>query len=303
MTNYIATTGFFDGIHRGHVKVLERLKAMGEEYQLPVCVVTFWPHPRIVLNSEPANLRLLSSVDEKRQRLEALGIHKVVIIPFTKELSLMSPDLFLTSQLIDRLNVAGLCVGYDHHIGKDRSGGFATIKKLCGNYSMPCEQVDSLRVGDKIVSSQKIREQLTAGKLHEANEMLGYPYSLKGVVVHGNKLGRTISFPTANLAASEPLKLIPAEGVYAVSVSVLPETRKYRGMLYIGKKTTVNSSGKQSIEVNIFDFDDDIYGKELNVEFEKYVRSDMKFATVEALKKQLTKDKQAVLQQVKPTFC
>jgi riboflavin kinase/FMN adenylyltransferase len=288
MEKYIATTGFFDGVHRGHVAVLNRLKNTGLTLNLPVCAVTFWPHPRIVLNNEAEKLKLLSSIEEKRQRIEVFGINKVIIIPFTKELSEMSPQQFIVDELVKKYNIAGLCVGYDHHIGKNRTGGFDAIKQTCEELGLYCEQVQPFTIDNKVISSQKIRKCLIEGNIDEANSMLGYRYSLTGIVVHGKKLGRTIGFPTANIELKS-LKLVPHDGVYAVEVD-LNDRHNLKGMLYIGKKSSVDNSGKTAIEVHIFDFDDDIYGQEISVSFERFVRKEMKFDSVDEMKAQITKD-------------
>jgi riboflavin kinase/FMN adenylyltransferase len=287
MGKYIATTGFFDGVHRGHVTVLNRLKNTGLILNLPVCAVTFWPHPRIVLNNEQEKLKLLSSIEEKKRRIEALGIDKVIIIPFTKEFSEMSPPQFI-DELVKKYDIAGLCVGYDHHIGKNRTGGFDAIKHACEELGLYCEQVSPFVMDGTIISSQKIRKCLTGGNIEEANAMLGYRYTLTGTVVHGKKLGRTIGFPTANIELKFA-KLIPHDGVYAVWID-LPNRQNLKGMLYIGKKSSVDNSGKTVIEVHIFDFDDDIYGQEISVGFERFVRNDMKFNSVDEMKNQIIKD-------------
>jgi riboflavin kinase/FMN adenylyltransferase len=293
MEKYIATTGFFDGVHRGHLTVLNRLKEAGLALGLPVCAVTFWPHPRIVLNSEPEKLKLLSSVDEKKRRIENLGIDRVIIIPFTRELSEMSAQRFIVDILVKKYNIAGLCVGYDHHIGKDRTGGFDSIKKICDELGLYCEQSLPFMINGKIISSQKIRKCLTDGNIEEANSMLGYSYALTGIVVHGRKLGRTIGFPTANIELKS-IKLIPRDGVYAVRVD-LTNQQDLRGMLYIGKKSDPDNSGKTFIEVHIFDFDDDIYNQEISVRFERFVRNNMLFNNLDEMKIFLEKDKYNII--------
>ncbi|MDR1552934.1 MAG: riboflavin biosynthesis protein RibF [Prevotellaceae bacterium] len=291
MEKYIATTGFFDGVHRGHVAVINKLKMTGLYLNLPVCAVTFWPHPRIVLNNEPEKLKLLSSLEEKKRRIEALGIDKVIIIPFTKEFSEMSPQQFI-DELVKKYNIAGLCVGYDHHIGKNRTGGFDAIKGICNKFGLYCEQVQPFVMDGRIISSQKIRKCLTDGNIEEANSMLGYSYTLTGTVVHGKKLGRTIGFPTANIELKS-FKLIPHNGVYAVTIA-LDNRLNLKGMLYIGKKSSVDSSGKVFIEVHIFDFDDDIYNQEISVSFEHFIREDMKFDSIDDMKTQLAEDKRLI---------
>jgi riboflavin kinase/FMN adenylyltransferase len=292
MKKYIATTGFFDGVHRGHAAVLNKLKETGLSFDLPVCAVTFWPHPRIVLNSEPGKLKLLSSVEEKKQRIEALGVDKVIIIPFTKEFSEMSPQQFIVDELVKKYNIAGLCVGYDHHIGKNRTGGFDAIKKTCDEFGLYCEQIQPYAIDNKVISSQKIRKCLTDGNIEEANSMLGYSYTLAGTVIHGRKLGRTIGFPTANIELKF-FKLVPRDGVYAVKIAV-DNQLNLKGMLYIGQKTSVDNSGKTFIEVHIFDFDADIYNQEISVSFEHFIREDMRFNSIDDMKTQLAEDKRVI---------
>jgi riboflavin kinase/FMN adenylyltransferase len=296
MEQYIATTGFFDGVHKGHAAVLNKLKNTGLTLNLPVCAVTFWPHPRIVLNNEPEKLKLLSSVEEKKRRIEDLGIDKVIIIPFTKEFSEMSPQQFIVDELVKKYNIAGLCIGYDHHIGKNRTGGFDAIKKTCDEFGLYCEQVQPFTIDDKVISSQKIRKCLLEGNVEEANSMLGYSYSLTGTVVHGKKLGRAIGFPTANIELKS-LKLVPHDGVYAVRIDVNNQ-QNLKGMLYVGKKTSVDSSGNTFIEAHIFDFNNDVYEQEISVSFEHFVRKDMKFNNIDEMKSQITEDKRYILSSI-----
>ncbi|MDR1129910.1 MAG: riboflavin biosynthesis protein RibF [Prevotellaceae bacterium] len=303
MVKYIATTGFFDGVHKGHVAVLNRLKETGLRLKTPVCAVTFWPHPRIVLNSEADKLKLLSTVEEKKQRIEALGIDRVTVIPFTREFANISPQQFIT-ELVEKYDIAGLCVGYDHHIGKDRTGGFDAIKKICEGLGLFCEQVPPLMTGDnRIISSQKIRERLTEGNVEEANSMLGYSYTLSGTVVHGKQIGRTIGFPTANIELKSS-KLIPCDGVYAAGIRIDSDSRQdLKGMLYVGRKSDADNSPKTFIEVNIFDFDRDIYNREISVSFEHFVRKNMKFNDVDEMKAQLTEDRLAIQKILNTNLC
>jgi riboflavin kinase/FMN adenylyltransferase len=293
MEKYIATTGFFDGVHRGHLAVLDRLKTTGLDLNMPVCAVTFWPHPRIVLDNDPEKLKLLSSIEEKKQRIEAFGINKVTVIPFTKEIAEMSPQQFIIDELVKKYNIAGLCVGYDHHIGKNRTGGFDVIKEICDEAGLYCEQVQPFIADNKVISSQKIRNCLLEGNIEEANAMLGYSYTLTGTVIHGKKLGRTIGFPTANIE-SKSFKLLPRDGVYAVKIN-LENQHNLKGMLYIGKKSSVDSSGKTFIEVHIFDFNDDIYNRKISVSFEHFVRKDMKFNSIDDMKTRLAEDRAIIM--------
>lgn len=289
MKQYIATTGFFDGVHRGHAAVLNRLTDTGRGFDLPVAVVTFWPHPRIVLNKEPEKLGLLLSVEEKKQRIQSFGIDQLIVIPFTEDFSRISPEQFIDT-LVQKHGIAGLCVGYDHHMGSGGSAGYSEIQQMCEQRGIYCERIDPLLDGEAAISSGRIRKCLMENRLDEANQMLGYSYFLTGTVVHGRKLGRTIGFPTANIAIDEPLKLIPADGVYSVTVDI--DNRRLKGMLYAGKKY---GEDKTYVEVNIFDFEQYIYGKKITVHFERFVRQNVQFNDITEMKIQLEKDKQQIL--------
>ena len=290
MRQYIATTGFFDGVHSGHVAVFDRLRDMGTACGLPVCVVSFWPHPRLVTGGASENFRLLSTPDEKERRIRLTGIDKYVVVPFTEELAGVSPERFIIDELVQRHGVAGLCVGHDHHIGKNRSGGYEEIKAICERAGLYCERIAPLTVGGLTASSEKIRRRLAEGDIATANLMLGYAYELTGSVVYGRQFGRTIGFPTANIEVNDPLKLIPADGVYAVTVTLGNKRDTLSGMLYVGKKPSIDDSGKTFVEVNIFDFDDDLYGKEITVGFQHFIRHNRSFEGVAAMKDRLTLD-------------
>jgi riboflavin kinase/FMN adenylyltransferase len=291
MGQYIATTGFFDGVHSGHVAVFDSLRAMGAACGLPVCVVSFWPHPRIVTGGASENFRLLSTPAEKERRIRLAGIDNYFVVPFTRELAEVSPERFIIDELAKRRGIAGLCVGHDHHIGKNRAGGYGEIKAICDRAGLYCEQIAPLTVGGLTASSEKIRRRLAGGDIAGANLMLGYSYRLTGRVVYGRQFGRTIGFPTANIEVNDPLKLIPADGVYAVTVAVGDERDAMSGMLFAGKKPSIDDSGKTFVEVNIFDFDGDLYGKELTVGFEHFIRNNRIFEDVAAMKDRLTSDK------------
>lgn len=293
----VATTGFFDGVHTGHRLVLTRLKEMGARFGLPVCVVTFWPHPRIVLNSQPEQLRLLTTLDEKIKLLKNFGIDRVEVLNFSKELSETSAEEFVHEILVKNLRVKALCVGYDHRLGRG-GAGYEEIKQICQFNAISCERVEAASQRGEIASSQKIRKFLQNARPDIACELLGRPYSLSGTVVHGKKLGRQIGFPTANISTDDFLKLIPSAGVYASRIMLCD--RIFDGMLYIGRRPTVNTLEEITVEANIFDFDEDLYGKKLTVTFENYLRDDIRFASINELVAQLNRDKDSAKQKLNP---
>ncbi|MDR0558931.1 MAG: riboflavin biosynthesis protein RibF [Prevotellaceae bacterium] len=289
MVRYIATTGFFDGVHRGHITVLERLLEVGKSFNLPVAVITFWPHPRTVLNSTVGKFGLLSSIDEKKRRIEKTGINRIIVIPFTEEFSKVSPEQFIVNELVEKYGIAGLCIGYDHHVGRNGAAGYDEIKKICNRTGVYCERIKPFILPDGITaSSEKIRRYICENRIEEANSMLGYSYSLTGTVVHGNRFGRTIGFPTANIAVNDPFKIIPADGVYAVKVKIDNYSEMFSGMLFAGTKM---HASEKTLEVHIFDFEQDIYAKKVEVHFEKFVRKNLKFETGSEIKIQLEQDR------------
>ena len=271
----VVTTGFFDGVHLGHRHVLETVVSLARERAEEAVVVTFWPHPRTVLQQDARDFRLLSSLEEKKALLAACGIDRVEVLPFTREFAAMKADEYLCL-LRDRVNASSVVMGFDNRIGSD---------KLCADDLDNVIVVDE--VGDNTLSSTKIRQALEEGRIEEANGMLGYRYGLYGVVVAGNRMGRTIGFPTANMQLYEPLKLVPMNGVYAVEVEVLGKT--YRGMSNIGVRPTVDGKVR-TIETHILDFDEDIYGLPLRLRFVRRLRDEQKFPSLEALRRQLALD-------------
>ncbi|GHS99309.1 riboflavin biosynthesis protein [Bacteroidia bacterium] len=293
-TETVATVGFFDGVHRGHRYLIDRLKRLAGETGLKTAVITFPVHPRKVLqqNYQP---KLLNTLEERLRQLASTGIDYCYVIDFTKEFSETTAPDFIQRILHDQLHVKTLLVGYDHRFGKGGTGDYADYAaygKACGIKVLPAERLPE-KGGH--TSSTAIRRLLSEGKMKEAAESLSYNYTLEGKVIHGNKMGRTIGFPTANIELDDKEKVVPREGVYAVRIWV--ENENYLGMAYIGKRPTVSSAGEQRIEVNIFDFDRDIYGEYIRVEFTDFLRPDAHFAGLEALKQQLAKDKAAVNQQ------
>jgi len=257
-------------------------------------VITFWPHPRTVLQSDAHKFRLLNALDEKKELMFDLGISQVHVLSFTRELSLMSAKAFFADCLQAQYGVSHLVVGYNHRIGHDPHQTYAYLETVAQETGLGLTRVGQTLCDEKVVSSTKIREAIQSGAMEQANRWLGYPYELKGVVVEGNRLGRTIGFPTANLQLYEPLKQLPADGVYAVEVEQMG--RRYRGMMNIGFRPTVKHAQGRTIETNIFDFDEDIYGLPLTVCPLYRLRGERGFSSMEALKEQLKADKDKINQ-------
>lgn len=287
----VATIGFFDGVHLGHRFLISELKNAARERDLPSAVITFSEHPRSVLNAD-YQPRLLNTFDEKMERLEATGVDYCIVIDFTIELSQLSAEEFISAVLADRFHVAALLIGYDHRFGHDRVDGFEQYAAYGAACGMEVLKASPYNEGGMAVSSSKIRRMLSLGSVEEAAHFLAYPYTLRGTVVGGNRVGRTLGFPTANIRVDDPAKVIPRIGVYAVRVTI--EGRLYAGMLYIGSRPTLCGSGDLSIEVHILDFSGDIYRRTVSVAFVRFVREDIRFASLDALRRQLEKDRTAV---------
>lgn len=287
----VVTSGTFDGVHVGHQKILERLKEIAARIDGESVVITFWPHPRFVLYPEENTLKLLSTFEEKVTLLENLGIDHLVRIHFTHSFSQLSSDEFIRKILIEKVGTRQLVIGYNHRFGRNREGSFEYLMAHADEYGFAVEEIPEQDVDDVAVSSTKIRNALEEGDVKTANEYLGRPYSIQGKVVSGERIGRSIGFPTANLQIPEPYKLIPADGAYAVRVEW--EGNRLEGMMNIGYRPTVSGGTRQTIEVHIFDFEQQIYEQTLTVHFIGLIRKEKKFDGVEALQAQLTKDRQA----------
>ena len=292
----VVTTGFFDGVHLGHRHVLETVVSSARERGEEAVVVTFWPHPRTVLQQDARDFRLLSSLEEKKALLLRSGIDRVEVIPFTRTFAALTAAEYL-SLLRDRFGASVVVMGYDNRIGSDRK----TAASLAPGAVMPeivpagaiaagSTAVTPDNVPAGAISSTRIRKLLEEGKVEDACQMLGYRYGLYGVVVAGNRVGRTIGFPTANMQLYEPLKLVPENGVYAVEVEVLG--RQYRGMCNIGLRPTVGGGGR-TIETHILDFNEDIYGLPMGIRFVRRIRDEIRFPSLEALRLQLLQDADA----------
>lgn len=285
----VVTLGIFDGVHRGHRALIDTLIKRAEETRGESVVITFSPHPRLVLEKDHLNLTFLTTFDEKKDLLEKAGIDHLVIIKFTSEFSRISPCDFVREILAHRIGTKYLIVGYDHHFGRNGEGDFDTIKQCSGLHDFKLEKVQGLQSEGGAISSTLIRDALLIGRLEDANRLLGYNYSFTGTVVEGKKIGRSIGFPTANIRA-ETHKLIPANGVYAVEVKSADGS--FPGMLSIGTNPTINrENGVRSIEVYILNFEKDIYGNKITVIFRKRLRDEITFDSMEQLAVQMALDK------------
>ncbi|AKP54015.1 bifunctional riboflavin kinase/FAD synthetase [Cyclobacterium amurskyense] len=288
----VVTIGSFDGVHLGHQKILKRLKNIAKSINGETVLVSFWPHPRMVLFPESHGIKLLYSFNEKVALLESFGIDHLLSIPFTMEFSKMESKDFIEKILVEKIKTKKLVIGYDHRFGRGREGSFAHLHAEQGRYNFELEEIPRKDIDNIGISSTKIRKALETGNIVLANEFLGRPYNLQGEVIEGDKIGRTIGFPTANIKLEEKNKLVPMDGAYIVRVLI--EDKAYEGMLNIGIRPTI-SGERRNIEVNILDFDQDIYGKIINMELLAFLRSEKKFENLNALKKQLNIDQEQVV--------
>lgn len=288
----VVTIGTFDGVHIGHQTILKRLVDEAKSNDGKSVLITFWPHPRFILNKDADKLKLLTTFDEKMKMVADLGVDYIIKIAFTPEFSNLSADEFVQQILVDRVGTKKLFIGYDHHFGNNREGNIEFLKSHSSNYGFEVYEISKQEIDHIGISSTKIRTTLESGEIHLANSLLGRNYSICGEVVHGNKKGKSLGFPTANIHVPESYKLLPGDGAYAIKASI--QEKSYLGMLNIGFKPTVDGS-KRTIEAHLFNFDSDIYGCEVKVEFVKALRKEMKFESLEALKAQLNKDKETAL--------
>jgi riboflavin kinase/FMN adenylyltransferase len=287
----ILTLGTFDGVHIGHKKILEKITQNTQDGKYESLVLTFFPHPRMVLQ-EKSEIKLLNTITEKTKLLENTGIENLVIHPFNESFSRLTAEEFVSSILVDQFHIQKIIIGHDHRFGRNRTADINDLIAFGEQYGFEVEQISAQEIKDVSVSSTKIRNALTEGDMNLANEYLGYEYFLTGTVVKGKQLGRTIGFPTANLKIEEEYKLIPKNGVYIVK-SIINEKLVY-GMMNIGFNPTVGGQA-QSIEIHFLNFNDDIYDLEIAVSLLHYVREEQKFESVTLLKEQLEKDKKTTL--------
>ncbi|MGN5953941.1 bifunctional riboflavin kinase/FAD synthetase [Sphingobacterium lactis] len=303
----IVTIGTFDGVHVGHQKILNKLVELAKDNTGETVLLTFYPHPRLIINPDDDSLRLINDIEEKVERLGIAGIDHLIITPFTRDFSIQTPEEYISNVLVNKIGCKKIVIGYDHHFGKDRKG---TIKDLIHNsqiFDYTVEEIPEQDIEDVAVSSTRIRESLIKGDIITANKYLGYPFELTGTVIRGDQIGREIGFPTANLHIHESHKLIPAYGIYAVEVEIYPCTteiktghyfqpepeRVAKGMCYIGTRPTVDGMSRK-IEVNLLDFNDDLYTKTVRVKFLEFIRHDQWFESLELMQEQIKKDETAI---------
>ena len=288
----VLTIGTFDGLHQGHLSIIEKLKNTAKALGGESVVMTFWPHPRMVLQADAAKLELLNTLDERIELLAQTGIDHLIVYPFTREFAALSSCEFIEQVLVAQLHIAHLIVGFNHAFGRNREGNFDSLTRCAGAYGFGIEKVSALAVEEVNISSTKIRQALADGNIELAQEYLGRPFCISGKVVLGNQLGRRLGFPTANIDA-ERYKLVPQDGVYAVRIRL--SSGEFYGMLNIGHRPTIRDPRKQkTIEVHILDFSDDIYEQELVICFVKRIRGEQFFESIEDLSAQLAKDKAVV---------
>jgi riboflavin kinase/FMN adenylyltransferase len=312
LKNAVVTIGTFDGVHQGHREIISRLQELAQQSGGETVILTFFPHPRMILHPEDQNLKLITTIAEKARLLEELGIDHLIITPFSRDFSNLSAEEYIREMLVNKIGTKKIVIGYDHRFGKDRSGGLAELQKFAPVYDYEVEEISEQDVNEVAVSSSRIRLAVLNGEINAANQFLGYAFFITGKVIRGDQIGRTLGYPTANLFIEESYKLVPADGIYAVSVSgfelpvpgsnsnaktdnLQPTTyNSKKGMAYIGHRPTINGMTR-NIEVNIFDFDGDIYNQTLQMNFHAFIRHDVKFAGLEELTQQLGRDKESVL--------
>lgn len=296
--NPVVTIGTFDGVHLGHREVIAQLKRIAREIEGESVIFTFYPHPRLVVNPEQSNLRLLTTLDEKIEQFERSGIDHLVVYPFTKAFADLSYRDFINNILIEKMGLHTLVVGHDHHLGKNREGTFENIVAMSVSHGFEVKKIEAFMADNINISSSKIRKALQNGEIEKANQYLGYHFSLNGKVTTGKRLGRQIGFPTANIEALDLHKLIPSEGVYAVMATV--NGVRYKAMLNIGYRPTVDANADhRTIEAHLIDFEGDIYQNEITLQFYCRVRNEQRFSSIETLKEQLISDRETILKILK----
>lgn len=289
--NPIVTVGTFDGVHVGHQKIIGRINEIAQQVGGESVLLTFNPHPRLVLFPDDENIKLITTTDEKNDILASLGLDHVIYLPFKKEFSQLSAQEYVRDFLVNKIGVHTMVIGYDHHFGRNRLGNLALLKELSLVYNFKVEEISALAIDEINVSSTKVRNALLEGNIAQANEYLGHPFTLIGNVIKGEQIGRTIGFPTANIFIRDTYKILPKCGVY--SVEVLFSGDRLKGMMNIGSKPTVNLNevSKLTIEVHIFNFDKDVYGKQITIILNQFLREEQKFSNLDELKTQLMADK------------
>ncbi len=287
--NAVLTIGTFDGVHIGHQKILQKLQEEAYKIDGETVLFTFYPHPRMVLNPTNHGLKLIQTQEEKIEKLKKIGLENLIVQPFTSEFSNLSAKDFVEKFLIEKLNVKKLVIGHDHQFGKNREGTLEFLKEMSVKHNFEVIEIPAQEINEVNISSTKVRKAIESGDIDVANAYLGFPFELNGVVVKGKQLGRTIGFPTANIELKSDFKILPKKGVYAAEIQLSDYTH-YIGMMNIGNRPTISNELKETIEVNIFDFNQSIYSNEIKVKLFGRIRDEFKFDSIEKLKEQLIKD-------------
>ncbi|MFT6204536.1 MAG: riboflavin kinase/FMN adenylyltransferase [Spirosomataceae bacterium] len=287
LSHAVVTSGTFDGVHIGHQKILKSLNELAAAKGGESVVLTFWPHPRMVVSQDSQQLKLITTIDEKIELIEKLGVKHLLVIPFTREFSELSAEKYVQEVLINTIGTKTLVIGYDHRFGKNREGGFDYLEKNSHRFGIDLQEIPRQEIEDLTISSTKVRNALTDGKVLLATNLLGRNYQFTGIVAKGRQLGRQLGFPTANVQVKDNYKLIPANGVYAVRVVV--RDNAHLGVMNIGNRPTVEGIGRTQ-EVHIFDFNNDIYGELVTVEIIAFIRHEVKFSSIAELKNQIEVD-------------
>ncbi len=290
--NAVLTIGTYDGVHFGHQQIIRRLHELAQQTNGESILLTFDPHPRLVLNPKDDKLKLISTIDEKEQLLEPFGLDHLVIAEFSKSFASIDAEVYIEKILVENFHPKKIIIGYDHHFGKDRKGNIHLLRSLSEKFNYDVEEIPAQTIDEISVSSTKVRSALLDGDILTANQLLAYPFSIKGKVIHGDKIGRILGFPTANIEVSNIHKLIPASGVYAVKIKI--DGEYYKGALSIGYRETVFDNSKLTIEVFILDFEKELYDKELDIIFVDYMRPQIKYENWDLLKVQIEKDVEQV---------
>jgi riboflavin kinase/FMN adenylyltransferase len=290
--NAVVTIGTFDGVHLGHRKIISRIKELAGATGCETVILTFFPHPRMILHPEDENIKLITTINEKAALLEQIGVDHLIITPFSRDFSNQSAEDYIRDVLVNKIGTKTIVIGYDHRFGKDRRGGLSDLLDLSDVYGYEVVEIPEQDINDVAVSSTRIREALLVADIELANQFLGYPFFITGKVIRGDQIGRQIGYPTANIQVEEKYKLIPADGIFAVKVQY--DGSEYKGMAYIGSRPTINGMTR-NIEVNLFDFDKEIYNETIRMEFLHFVRGDVKFNGLDELKAQIARDKEDVI--------
>ncbi len=293
VNNAVVTIGTFDGVHLGHRKIIARIKELADEIGGETVILTFFPHPRMILHPEDESIKLINTINEKAALLEQLGVDHLIITPFSRDFSNQTAEGYIRDVLVNKIGTKKIVIGYDHRFGKDRQGGLDDLLKLGPVYGFEVVEIPEQDINDVAVSSTRIRNALSEGKIELANTFLGYPFYITGKVVRGDQIGRQIGYPTANIVIEERYKLIPSDGIFAAKINI--QGKLYKGMAYIGSRPTINGITR-NIEINIFDFNQEIYNEQVTLHFYNYVRGDVKFTGLDELKVQLAQDKVDVLE-------